>query len=122
MSAKSRRKGHNFERRLARELKVAGYDARRNLTETREGNTGDILFEDGTPIVIQAKCYEKRAPWRQAVREAEEAAERVNAYAVAVTKTNNDEPIAHIPWHHLLQLLALKDVRLTLQRRPFADS
>jgi len=113
--SKSRRKGHAFERRIANDLGAAGYDAKRCLTEVREGNQGDIEFGDGTPLTIQCKCYEKVAPWRRAVREAEEAARPRNHYAVAITKVNNDEAIAHIPWHDLLEILGLEDVRCALQ-------
>jgi len=118
MSGKSRRKGHNFERRIANELCAAGYDAKRNLEEVRSGNSGDIEFGDGTPLTIQCKCYEKVAPWRQALREAEEVARKRNHYAVAVTKVNNSDPVAHIPWHDLLEILGMTDVRCALQEGP----
>ena len=114
--SKSRRKGHNFERRIASELCAAGYDAKRNLEEVRSGNSGDIMFGDGTPLTFQLKCYEKVAPWRQAVREAEEVARPLNHYAVAITKVNNSDPIAHMPWHDLLEILGMTDVRCALQQ------
>ena len=113
--SRSRRKGHAFERRIANDLHAAGYDAKRCLTEVREGNQGDIEFRDGTPLTIQCKCYAKQVPWLAALREAEEAARPRNHYAVAVTKSNNAEPVAHMPWHDLLELLGLPDVRCALQ-------
>jgi len=116
MSAKSRRKGHNFERRIANELCVAGYEAKRNLNETRDGNSGDI--EINACLTFQLKNYDKVAPWRQALREAEDVARPRNHYAIAVTKVNNSEPVAHIPWHDLLEILALPDVRAALQEGP----
>ena len=116
MSGKSRRKGHNFERRIANELCAAGYDAKRCLEEVRSGNCGDIEFGDGTPLTIQCKCYDKVAPWRRAVREAEEVARKRNHYAIAVTKVNNDDAMAHIPWHDFLQIIMSDDVRISLQR------
>lgn len=115
--SKSRRKGANFERRISRDLTAAGYDAKRNLEEVRSGNCGDIVFGDGTPLTIQCKCYEKRAPVNQAVREAKEVADRLHHYAIAVTKVNNADPVAHIPWHDLLAILGITDVRHALQRR-----
>ena len=114
--SKSRRKGHNFERRIANELCAAGYDAKRNLEEVRSGNSGDI--EINAPLTFQLKCYEKVAPWRQAVREAEEVARPLNHYAVAITKVNNDEPMVHMPWHDFLEILGLTDVRSALQEGP----
>ena len=112
---RSRRKGHAFERRIANDLNAAGYDAKRNLEEVRSGNCGDIEFGDGTPLTIQCKCYANQVPWKQAIREAEEAARPRNHYAVAVTKSNNAEPVAHIPWHDLLEILGLPDVRTALK-------
>ena len=78
-------------------------------------NQGDIEFGDGTPLTIQCKCYANQVPWKQAIREAEEAARPRNHYAIAVTKSNNAEPVAHIPWHDLLEILGLTDVRYALQ-------
>ena len=113
--SRSRRKGHGFERRIANDLKAAGYDAKRCLTEVRDGNQGDIVFGDGTPLTIQCKCYEKRAPVNQAVREAKEVADRLHHYAIAVTKVNNADPVAHMPWYDLLEILGMIDVRCALQ-------
>jgi hypothetical protein len=94
VSAKSRRKGIAFERRVANLFYAAGFDAKRCLTETRDGNSGDIEID--APLTIQCKCYEKQVPWRRALDEAKVVADKHHHYAVAVTKVNNAEPVAHL--------------------------
>lgn len=43
--ASSRRKGHDWEREVARMLRDAtGFDYQRVLTETRDGNSGDVAI------------------------------------------------------------------------------
>lgn len=51
---RSRTKGHNFEREVARLLTEAtGDEYKRVLVETREGNSGDVACEDAdTPVAI----------------------------------------------------------------------
>lgn len=101
---KSRRKGHNFERSVCRRLQAAGYDAKRNLSETRDGNTGDVIID--APLAFQLKCYAKQAPWRQAYREAKQAAS-ITDYPVAVTKENNTQAMAHLSLVDFIELLGL---------------
>ncbi len=86
MSAKSRRKGHDYERELARRFTDAGLPAVRNLEEVRSGNAGDLSFTDGDPLCVQAKVGAAPGVWK-AVREAEEAA-GPGVHPVAVVKKN----------------------------------
>ena len=49
MGKLSRTKGHAWERRVARDLTYAsGKQYKRNLTEAREGNSGDVLAVSST--------------------------------------------------------------------------
>lgn len=51
---RSRRKGHDFERECAELLRgIPGATAERSLTETRDGNTGDLVNNLG--LAIQCK-------------------------------------------------------------------
>ncbi|MDT8442514.1 MAG: hypothetical protein RQ723_12780 [Desulfuromonadales bacterium] len=102
MSVKSTRIGKAFERRIARDLRAAGYEAARNLEEVRSGNSGDVVNDAG--LCIQCKSYARRAPWRAAMREALEAA-RAGEVAVAVTHENNNDTYAHLLWSDLVSLL-----------------
>tara|TARA_R100000664_G_scaffold27576_1_gene38328 strand:+ start:267 stop:614 length:348 start_codon:yes stop_codon:yes gene_type:complete len=60
MGKLSRRKGQRWEREVARDMSAASWESgnqyRRNLTEVRDGNTGDVLpvILDETPIPVAA--------------------------------------------------------------------
>jgi len=70
--SRSRRKGHDWERECGRILSDAtGLDFSRVLTETRDGNSGDVTAE-GSPFVVQAKAGKRPSVWR-ALREAKAA-------------------------------------------------
>ena len=103
--AHSRNKGARFERWVANQLCDAGFDARRNVRETQLGNSGDI--DINAPLVIQCKRYAKRPPVREAIREAQEVADRRGFHAIAITRADNDEAMAHMPASDLFELLRL---------------
>lgn len=73
MGASQRRKGHDFERLVARLHTEHGIPAQRALSECRDGNTGDLVFPEGHRLTVQAKCGAAPNVW-QALREAVEAA------------------------------------------------
>lgn len=107
MGRRSLRKGKQWELafcRIAEE--ITGLSHERELTETREGNIGDVRAE-GVPVAYQCK-------WRQrmdvfgAVREAQEAA-RDGEFAVAALKRSRGAPkpaelIAALPLKEWLQI------------------
>ena len=70
----ARRKGHNWERKIVRMFKARGYNAKRNLTETREGTSGDVLVYRGETLIlaIEAKCTNNPNIWH-ALRQAHKA-------------------------------------------------
>lgn len=115
MGKMSRTKGHTWERQVANDLTAAtGLLHRRILTETRDGNVGDVRSRD-LPVVYQCKCVSK-ADVFQAVREAEVAAGATD-YAVAAVKRSRrgsrPEMIAAMPWDdwlEIVQALALRGV------------
>ena len=114
--ATSRRKGATWEREIAAALREDGWDARRNVTETQTGNTGDvwILDADGRKqIVIQAKNMARPDVWK-AIAEAREAADKDPDRPVpfAVVKRTAKpggprEEIAVVEWSRFRGLLAL---------------
>jgi hypothetical protein len=72
MGKTSRDKGAAFERQVARDLTLAsGVEHKRNLTEVREGNSGDVLAP--LPVSIQCKVG-KRPPLYEALAEAKASA------------------------------------------------
>lgn len=101
----SRNKGQRFERWVANQLREIGIDARRNVSESQTGNAGDIKIECNAPLVIQCKHYAKRPPIQAAVREAREVADPIGFYAIAITKADNEEPVAHMPASDLFDML-----------------
>lgn len=73
MSARSRRKGHDWEREAARRLSEAtGLDYKRVLTEPRDGNVGDVNAPESR-LTVQCKVGAAPSVWR-ALQEAQEAA------------------------------------------------
>jgi len=77
MGKSQRRKGHNWEREVAKRLRNLGLDARRNVTETQTGNTGDVHVCDAQgDMLMCVQCKNMKSPsiWK-AMEEAIEAAE-----------------------------------------------
>ena len=110
MSAKSRRKGHDYERELARRFTEEGLPALRNLEEVRSGNSGDLVFTHGDPLCVQAKVGGRPSVWN-AVKEAEEAA-GPGVHPVAIVKRNGSGSrpaveLACMPLDDFLELVGL---------------
>jgi hypothetical protein len=107
MSARSRRKGAAWEREVAGDLEAAtGVRCVRCLTETRDGNVGDITTT--LPFSIQAKVG-ARPPIYEAVEQAQQSA-RGGQFPVAAIKRNGSggrppERLAVLPWDDFLALL-----------------
>lgn len=106
--AMSRRKGHQWEREVANELTAAtGILHRRVLTETRDGNCGDVRARE-LPVVYQCKAQAKPNVF-EAVQEAEIAAGGTD-YAVAAVKRSrkgqSPDIIAAMPWSDWLEILS----------------
>ena len=78
---RSRDKGAAWERRVASYLREhTGAPAERNLTETRDGNVGDIT----TSLALVGQCKTgARPPIYDAMRQALDAAAGTDKYAVA---------------------------------------
>lgn len=58
----SRKKGLNWERQVARDLSMVGVPHERVLTETREGNSGDVVSKrpkPEIPIAVVKQDYQK---------------------------------------------------------------
>ena len=83
MSARSRRKGAQWEREVSRKLRAIGIPAERNLEEVRTGNAGDIQLDPDIPLVIQAKCG-LQPPVYKALGEAIEVADGTGKVPVAI--------------------------------------
>ena len=110
MSAHQRNKGAAFERRIAKDLRVAGYKAKRNLNQYQEKSGRDITVD--APFCFQLKCG-LQPNWKQALREAVESCG--SDYAVAITKGDRSDPVVHMPWWDFLDMISLPDVRPTLK-------
>ena len=83
VSARSRRKGAQWEREVSKKLRAIGIPAERNLTETRTGNAGDIDLPPDIPLLVQAKCGGAPRIYR-ALAEAVEAADGTGRVPVAL--------------------------------------
>lgn len=114
--AMSRRKGATWEREIAATLRDDGWDARRNVSETQTGNTGDVWILDSTGrklAVVQAKSMARPDVWK-AIAEAREAADKDpdRPLALAVVKRTAKpgrprEEIAVVEWSFFRELLRL---------------
>lgn len=109
MSKMSRRKGHDFEREVARRLSVAGRTpVERQLHEVRDGNLGDLVSD--LPCVFQCKVGASPSVWK-AVREADEATDGTGRYAVAIVRRNRaqgrpKQDVAVLPLEDFEMILA----------------
>lgn len=75
MGKSQRNKGHNWEREVTRRFRDIGLDAKRNVTETQTGNTGDVIvYNINGDVLAVVQCKSMKAPslWK-AMDEAIEA-------------------------------------------------
>lgn len=98
MSGKSSRdKGHAFERKVVNQLKPFFPEARRNLTQTRDGGE-DVL---GTPFTIEAKFGKATR-----IKKAYYQAKRAGKNPVAITKDKNKDQLVTMSMDTFLALLS----------------
>jgi len=105
MGKSERTSGHNFERKIARWMRNLGIPADRNLTETQQGNSGDVIAElkswcpnggnasvPGPRIVIQAKFRKTPSPWK-GQQEADDSAQSPSDIAIGVIRRKGDQTL-----------------------------
>jgi len=100
--ARSRTKGHSFERWCANFFKDhLGYkEAKRNLTETQTGGQGIDLVETGS-FDVQCKRYKAYVP----ITKIFEVPKVVGRIALLITKGDKQEPMAVLRLTDLARLL-----------------
>ena len=87
MGKLSRTKGHNWERQCAAILSgIRGIEAKRNLTEVREGSSGDLEVT-GAPLLPECKVGVRTNPIA-ALRQAVDAAEGTGKIPVVFVRQN----------------------------------
>lgn len=64
MGARSRRKGVRWEREVASRFREVGIPAERCLTETRDGNVGDLVLPEDVPLAVQCRCGGAPSLWK----------------------------------------------------------
>lgn len=101
MGKYQRDKGHNFEREVANALKPLYPDARRNLSQSRDGGD-DVL---GTPFTIECKVGKAPSLW-PALVQARKAAKDAPEKAIVVAKRDFERPIVVMDFDLFLELLA----------------
>lgn len=106
MSKMQRTKGHRWERLVASDLTArTGCVHKRILTETRDGNCGDVGSRD-LPFIYQCKCGAQPNVF-QAVQEASDVA-GLNFPVAAIHRTGRGgEKIAAMPWEDWLEVVAM---------------
>lgn len=109
MSGKrSRNKGAAFEREVAKMFREIGIPAERCLTETRDGNVGDLI--GSAPFTVQCKVGARPPVW-QALKEAIEAAPD-HRTPVAILRRNGcggrpAEDVAVLPLERFFAMVAV---------------
>jgi len=99
----SRRKGHGFERDIARQMneRMEGLGARRSL-QSRGAEAADV---DCDVFWIECKAGRKPNP-RAALEQAARDAEGTGKIPIAVVRDDRRPPFAVIAWEDLLDLMA----------------
>lgn len=113
MGASERLKGQRFEQKIVRWFTALGIRAERNLTETREGKTGDVHAKlKSFSLIVEAKFKKDPSEWA-ALREAEEAVRTLGKNGfdlypvpVAIVRTIGKKTEVVIRIHDLALLLA----------------
>ena len=101
--ARSRRKGHRFEREVACLFSEAlGVEARRGL-QSRDGSEAPDVVVPGVPVWLELKRG-RRPRIRGALRQAVETAPP-GAWPVAVTRADREEALATLRLEDLLEIL-----------------
>jgi hypothetical protein len=107
-----RKKGHDFERWVAKELQGLFPEARRHLEyQSREANGVDIV--NTQPYLFQCKRGRRYASL-STIKEIQ-ICPIEGGIPVLVTKGDNEEPLACIPWVKFKRLLYLEKKILTLK-------
>lgn len=107
--ATSRRRGHSWEREIARALEeLEGVEASRTLNETREGNVGDV--DVNLPIAVQAKAGQRPRIY-DAVAEAKEASGPGEHPVAAVKRSHGRgvpaDRLAVLPLEDFVEIIGL---------------
>ena len=105
MGKSERTSGHNFERKIARWLRNLGIPADRNLTETQQGNSGDVIAElkswspnegngstAGPRLLVQAKFRKTPSPWK-GQQEADDSRKLPSDIAIGVCRRKGDQTL-----------------------------
>ena len=106
MSASQRRKGHNFERKIAADIRALGIPARRGRQDYRGDAEPDVVVEDvsmlGIDPWIECKTGARPPIWK-ALEQAQEAAGIRTPIVVA--HRDRGPTVAVMEWSELLALL-----------------
>ena len=101
MGKSERKSGHDYERKIARWMRALGVTAERNVTETQQGNTGDVIGElkswspngngtgPGPRVVVQAKFQKNPSVWA-AQSEADAATVSPSDIAISFVRRKGD--------------------------------
>jgi hypothetical protein len=100
----SRRKGHNFERKVARDLRKILGDARRGY---QSRNSIDKVEDIQCPLLApECKAYKANAPIRRAYEQALEVCPD-NKIPMAITKEDYKEPLVTLSYKDFLAMLGV---------------
>lgn len=105
MGKMQRTKGSSFERDIVNVLKDRGYEASRNLTQTRDGG-GDI---DLPRWLLECKRYAKIAVYtwlKQAIKAA-----RPGQIPVVIARADKEEAIAILKFTDFMELMDAKEAK-----------
>jgi len=95
--AKSRTKGHAFERQVAEEMRSLGYDKARRGLQYQDGTwCPDIV---GVPWWVECKRYAARIPWQRAHNQAREDARAAGQKLMpilVVGRVDRDDPYIYM--------------------------
>jgi Holliday junction resolvase len=109
MSASQRRKGHNFERKVAKELREVGINACRGRQDWSGKVEPDIVILDGRFSHFWPELKVGKAPsiWG-ALKQAIGACSKEHV-PIVVAKRDRSETIVALRWDDFLELLQQKD-------------
>jgi hypothetical protein len=110
MGSKSRNKGHNFERLIARKLQVVWPACKRGIGQAR--SSGEVADVEGTPYWIECKRCKKCDP-AAAMRQAQEATD--GRPCVVVYKDDYAKPLVMM---HLSTLIRVKEPKTWMNTEP----
>jgi hypothetical protein len=96
-----RRKGHSYERNMAKEWRDIGWPQAERQLEYQISEALGVDLKNTGPFLVQTKCKRQYVP----MNTIEEVQQKKGMYPLLISKADHQKPIACMYWEDLKELL-----------------